>query len=192
MTAEDDAASLPDSPAQNAPPPAGEASAPKLSSAAAWLARDSQKRRLLIAAAIYLVAITVFAIVAGSDRMGKHTPFNHFAHLADAWLHGRQDLRNGAPSYAMGNDFAEFEGKTFISFPPFPAVLMMPMVALAGSPENFRDGQFIVWIAGVGPAVLFLIFGKTSTHRSFCSQRNREHRARALVRIRHGLFLYVG
>jgi len=125
-----------------------------------WLEKGTTKRRLLIALAIYVLAVVVFAIVAGPERMGSHTPFNHFAHLADAWLHGRQDLRNGAPAYAQGNDFAIFEGKTFISFPPFPAVLMLPMVALAGSPENFRDGQFIVWLAGVGPAVLFLILEK--------------------------------
>ena len=41
----------------------------------------------------------------------------------------------------MNNDFAEFQGKTYISFPPFPAVLMMPLVALAGSPEDFMDRQ---------------------------------------------------
>src|SRR5262249_48399619 len=53
--------------------------------------------------------------------------------------------------------FAEYGGKTYISFPPFPAVLMLPFVWLAGSPENFRDGQFIVWLAGLGPALLFLV-----------------------------------
>jgi hypothetical protein len=26
--------------------------------------------------------------------------------------------------------------------------------------ENFRDGQFVVWLAGVGPAVLFLVLEK--------------------------------
>ena len=26
------------------------------------------------------------------DRLGEHTPYNHYALLADAWLHGRQDL----------------------------------------------------------------------------------------------------
>ena len=60
----------------------------------------------------------------------------------------------------MGNDFALFKGKTFITFPPFPALLMLPFVALSGSPENFRDGQFIVWLAGLGPAFLFLVLEK--------------------------------
>jgi hypothetical protein len=115
------------------------------------------RRRLGMAAALYIVTAAVFALVAGRARLTEHTPFNHYAHLANAWLHGRQDLVNGAPAYAQGNDFAVFEGKTFISFPPFPAVLMMPWVALAGSPEGFLDGQFIVCVAGLAPALLFLL-----------------------------------
>ncbi|HSO35763.1 MAG TPA: hypothetical protein VLT33_24710, partial [Labilithrix sp.] len=127
--------------------------------AAAWMALESRSRRLLIGLAIYLVCLVVFALV-GSDRLAVHTPYNHFAHLADAWLHGRQDLRGGAPGYAMNNDFAVYDGKTFISFPPFPALLMVPVVWLAGSPENFRDAQFVIWLAGIGPAVLFLVLEK--------------------------------
>lgn len=119
-----------------------------------------RRRRLLLAGLVYVVCVVVFALAAGRDRLVQHTSYNHYAHLADAWVHGRQDLRNGAPAYAGNNDFAEFEGKTFISFPPFPAVLMAPFVAAAGSPEEFRDGQFLVWIAGVGPALLFLVLEK--------------------------------
>ena len=124
------------------------------------MTRDSRARRLVLALGVYVLCSIVFAAVAGPPRLREHTDFNHFAHLADAWLHGRQDLRNGAPAYAMGNDFAEFDGKTYISFPPFPALLMMPFVALAGSPENFRDGQFMVWLAGLAPAFLFLVLEK--------------------------------
>ena len=124
-----------------------------------WLEPESRSRRILFALAIYIACLVVFALMAG-DRLSTHTPYNHFAHLADAWLHGRQDLRGGPPGYAGNNDFALFDGKTFISFPPFPAMLMLPIVWLAGSPENFRDAQFIVWLAGIGPAVLFLVFEK--------------------------------
>jgi len=125
-----------------------------------WLAPESRKRRIVFALAIYAACVALFMIVAGPPRITQHTPFNHFAHQADAWLHGRQDLRFGEPPYAGGNDFAHFEGKVYISFPPFPAVLMMPMVALAGSPEDFQDGQFVIWLAGVAPAVLFLVLEK--------------------------------
>ena len=150
--------------ASSEPPPAIPAipaapAAPPPSTRQAWLTPETRSRRLLIGLGIYLVCLAVFALV-GADRLAVHTPYNHFAHLADAWLHGRQDLRGGAPGYAMNNDFAVYDGKTYISFPPFPALLMMPVVWLAGSPENFRDAQFIVWLAGVGPAVLFLVLEK--------------------------------
>jgi hypothetical protein len=120
----------------------------------------SLKRRLGIAGLLYGACTIAFLVLTARTTLTEHTPFNHYALLADAWLHGRQDLANGAPAYAQGNDFAVFEGKTYISFPPFPAMLMLPFVALAGSPENFRDGQFILWLAGLAPAFLFLILEK--------------------------------
>jgi hypothetical protein len=132
---------------------------PQVSWLKASLEPDSSKRPWLLALGIYLAVVVVYALVAGG-RVLSHTPFNHFAHLADAWLHGRQSVVSGGPSYAQGNDFAAYAGKTYISFPPFPAVLMLPFVALAGSPEEFRDGQFIVWLAGLGPAFLFLALEK--------------------------------
>lgn len=124
-----------------------------------WLEPETRSRRILVGLGLYVVCTVVFAIMAG-DRMVQHTSYNHYALLADAWLHGRHHLLGGPPSYAGMNDFALYEQKWFISFPPFPAVLMMPLVWVAGSPENFRDGQFVVWLAGIGPAVLFLVLEK--------------------------------
>jgi hypothetical protein len=129
-----------------------------------WLERlvrpESRSRRLVLALIVYVVTTAVFAIFAGASRLQGHTQFNHFALLADAWLHGRQDLAGGPPAYAMNNDFVEFHGRTYISFPPLPAVLMLPFVALAGSAENFDDGQFAVWMAGIAPAALLLVLEK--------------------------------
>jgi len=126
-------------------------SATRTSPGAGWIRPGSRRRRLLLAAFVYIAASALYAAFAGKDRLSEHTPYNHYALLADAWLHGRQDLAHGPPAYAMNNDFAEFNGKTYISFPPFPAVLMLPLVKLAGTPENFRDGQFIIWLAGIAP-----------------------------------------
>jgi hypothetical protein len=113
-----------------------------------------------LAAFVYVVCTGVYAAVAGPDRLVRHTQYNHYALLADAWIHGRQFLAGGPPSYAMNNDFVDFQGKTYISFPPLPAMLMLPFVKLSGSAENFRDGQFILWLAGLAPAILFLVLEK--------------------------------
>jgi hypothetical protein len=133
---------------------------------------DSRSRRLVWAAVVYLACVVVFAAVAGPERLVQHTMYNHYALLADAWLHGRQDLANGPPGYALNNDFVDYHGKTYISFPPLPAMLMLPFVKLSGSAENFRDGQFVVWLAGIAPAVLFLVLEKLRrTGRSPRSER---------------------
>jgi hypothetical protein len=112
--------------------------------------------------------VVVFAAVAGPERLFHHTQFNHYALLADAWLHGRQDLVNGPPAYTMNNDFVAYQGKTFISFPPLPALLMLPFVKLAGTPEAFDDGQFMVWLAGIAPASLFLVLERLRRSERSC------------------------
>ncbi len=113
-----------------------------------------------MAIAIYTVCVAVWMAAAGPHRIAEHSPYNHYALLADAWLHGTHELVRGAPGYAQNNDFAVFEGKTYISFPPFPAILMLPFVKWAGTPERFFDGQFSIWIAGIGPSALFLVLEK--------------------------------
>jgi hypothetical protein len=122
--------------------------------------RDSRARRMVLAAFVYVVCASVYAVVAGRERLTEHTAFNHYALLAEAWLHGRQDLGGPPPAYTQNNDFAEYKGKTYISFPPLPALLMLPFVRLAGSAENFRDGQFVIWLSGMAPAFLFLALEK--------------------------------
>ena len=51
-------------------------------------------------------------------------------------------------------------------------MLMLPLVKLSGSAEDFRDGQFVVWLAGLAPAVLFFVLEKLRrTGRSPRSER---------------------
>ena len=66
----------------------------------------------------------------------------------------------------MGNDWAvvrhtepstgKVEVRYYNSFPVFPAVVMFPFVAMAGSAIMFKDALFVVGLAGIGPALLFL------------------------------------
>jgi hypothetical protein len=148
------------------------------------LAPESPLRRLAIALAVYIVCGAIFAFVAGPERLTEHTAYNHYALLADAWIHGRHDLPRGPPPYSQNNDFAEFGGKTYISFPPFPALLMLPFVKVAGTPENFRDGQFVVWLAGLGPAFLFLVLEKV--RRTGRSRRSEAENAVAALLFAFG------
>lgn len=120
----------------------------------------ARTRRLALSLAIYVGATVVLWACASSAVLTEHTPYNHFALLADAWRHGRLDLGAAPPAYAGRNDFAEFQGKWFVVFPPFPSVLLLPLVALAGSAEAVADGRLFVLLAGLAPATLFLVLEK--------------------------------
>jgi hypothetical protein len=134
--------------------------------------RTGIRRALAIAFGIYLLCTVVFSLLAG-DRLEGHTQNNHFAVQAEVWHAGRwylteEDIsaRARRGELDMHNDWAvtrvedpvthRSEARYFNSFPVFPAVLMYPFVVAAGSAIKFRDAQFVVMIAGIAPALLFL------------------------------------
>jgi len=119
-----------------------------------------EQRRRWIAVGIYLVATFVYFLFADPAVVHAHTPWNHFALLADAWQKGRLDLGGPPPAYTGYNDFSHVGGKWYVVFPPFPALLLLPILALVKDPERVHDGQFFLWIAGVAPALLFLVLEK--------------------------------
>src|SRR5262245_17504758 len=100
-------------PADGSATAADDPTRPRAKESHTWLTPDSRSRRLLIGGSIYLACVVVFALLAG-DRLLTHTAYNHYAHLADAWLHGRQHLAGTPPSYALMDDFALYDGKWFI------------------------------------------------------------------------------
>src|SRR4051812_8487482 len=115
-----------------------------------WLVPGTRKRRLLLALGIYAVCTPLYFAFAPLDRITRHTIANHHALLAESWLHGRLDLGHAPPDYTQNNDFASYKGRWYVSFPPFPATLMLPVVAVAGTAEKVRDGQLWLWLAAVG------------------------------------------
>jgi hypothetical protein len=136
-------------------PPGSKATSP-WARALAWVRQEPWRHRFALALALYVLCTIVYVLFAPTELFSKHTPYNHFAHLAQAWLNGHLDLASGAPAYAHNNDFAVFEGKTYVTFPPFPALLLLPLVWFAGSPEAVLDGQAFLLFAAAGPALLFL------------------------------------
>jgi hypothetical protein len=135
-----------------------------------WFAKGMRSRRLLLALAVYVGVTLVLLWSASPSVLSEHTRYNHFALLASSWLEGRLDLGGPPPDYTGNNDFASFDGKWFVVFPPFPSVLLLPLVALAGDAEAVCDGRWFLLLAGVAPAVLFLVLEKLS--RSGDSKRS--------------------
>jgi len=119
-----------------------------------------EMRRRWIALGIYLVTCLVYFLFADRAVVHAHTPWNHFALLADSWRQGRLDLGGPPPAYTGNNDFSQFGGKWYVVFPPFPALLLLPILAFAKDPARVHDGQFFLWLSGVAPALLFLALEK--------------------------------
>ena len=83
------------------------------------------------------LTITIFVIALGvywgtASWFGKTaTPDTaYFNDLADAFLHGQLYLAQPPANH----DLTQYQGHWYVPFPPLPALLMLPWVALAGSP----------------------------------------------------------
>jgi hypothetical protein len=99
----------------------------------------------------YVVSLAIFGALMG-DRLATHSRDNHYVYMADGLLHGRLTIEGKPPH---NNDWAKYEGKWFVSFPPLPAVLMMPGVAIQGL--DFNDRLFTLFFAAAGPALLLAL-----------------------------------
>jgi hypothetical protein len=122
-----------------------------------------EKRRLFIALAIYVAHAVAFVPLMQRARFTSHTPYNHYALQAEAWLAGRLDLGGPPPAYTGDNDFAEHGGKHYVSFPPVPAALLLPFVAIAGGAAAVPDGLLFVLLAPLGPLLLFFVLERLRT-----------------------------
>jgi hypothetical protein len=75
--------------------------------------------------ALFAVALAVYLL----SNAGRGQPYNQFVLLADAFLHGRLDVPNAPPWLEM----AHWHGRTYVIYPPLPAVLLLPLVAVFGT-----------------------------------------------------------
>ena len=132
-----------------------------------------------VALAIYLIAVIVYGLFAGA-RLRTHSPDNHFAYLADSFLHRTLAVRCendvahhiACPPGDGGNDWARFQGRWFVAFPPFPAVIYALPVALLG--RDFPNRAYDVLLAGIAPALVFLLLDALSK-RGLSSRSLREN-----------------
>lgn len=87
-------------------------------------------RRLLNKQTLTLVTLFVaaFAVYYVTGE-GYPNNYNYYVRLADAFLHGRLYLLDN-PSWL--NELIPFNGVYYVVYPPFPAVIMTPLVALFG------------------------------------------------------------
>ena len=130
------------------------------------------ERRWALPLAIFVLCAGVYCATS-AHRLLRPSPNNHYVHLAHAWLEGRLDLGGDPPGT---NDWACFDTvsrgpcpagqyrfsgpdaeryRWYVSFPPLPAILLLPVVAIFGLAT--LDALFWALFAGAAPALLFIV-----------------------------------
>ncbi|MBN1266901.1 MAG: hypothetical protein JXA25_15505 [Anaerolineales bacterium] len=121
----------------------------------AWLRPAS-----VTAAAVFAFGSIVYAISSIFVISGQSTA-PHYVYLADAFLDGDFVLAE-KPPYSEENDWTYFEGEWSVSFPPSPALLMMPFVAIWG--QDFNDVIFTLLLGALNLLLIYELFGKICIH----------------------------
>jgi hypothetical protein len=108
--------------------------------------------RLRAPLAVFVVCSAVYVATLGK-RLPRPSDNTHFVNLAQSFLHGQASVYGERPP--GNNDWAFFEGKWYVSFPAFPAVVILPAVAIWG--DRVWDPLYWAIIAGFGPALLYVL-----------------------------------
>ncbi len=90
---------------------------------------DTQVDRLLIPVLLFVVAAAVYTWI----NNGRVANLGYFVPLADAFLHGSLGLAN-APSWL--NEVVPAGNLSYVVYPPAPALLVLPIVAVFGPEVN--------------------------------------------------------
>ena len=112
----------------------------------AWL-----RPHWLGAAVVFSVTAILYALSA-SLAIQEQSGAPHYVYLADAFAHGRLHLAARPPN-AVENDWTLFQGQWSVSFPPVPALLMLPFVAIAGL--DFNDVIFTLLFGALNVALFY-------------------------------------
>ena len=133
--------------------------------------------------AIYVLSAAAYVAVLG-DRVLENSPDDHYVHLAAAWIDGRLGEEGDPPGT---NDWAcyDTEQRTtcpnnrwafpdkdryrwYVSFPPFPAAVILPAVALFG--VDLPDRLIWALLGGLAPMLLFLLL-RALVRRGYSERR---------------------
>jgi hypothetical protein len=104
---------------------------------------------------ILVFGVTAILYALGASlNIREQSGAPHFVYLANAFVHGKLVLEERPPDWEE-NDWTEYNGEWSVSFPPAPALLMVPFVAVYG--KSFNDVIFTL-ILGAFNAALFYAF----------------------------------
>jgi hypothetical protein len=112
----------------------------------------------LVGSALVVIAFAVYLLCNRSFNAGR----GDFFYLADAFLHGRTWLTG-----SLGpNDDVLIGNRVYVPFAPFPAILVLPLVALVG-PETADTWQPIVnaGLAALDIGLVWILLARIGVER---------------------------
>jgi hypothetical protein len=194
-------ASLPDTSAQT---PAQQGAQPTSGTVQpgeeSWAAARIWLSAYRVEVVLFLVSFAVLASFS-SQRFLRQSAAPHFIYQTRSWLEGRLDvdpevlpnLEDWACVRVVGGQKVRCEGRPlptdrwFVSFPSFPAVVMLPFVALHG--YQFNDTSFGVIIGALAVALFYSLLRFLAREGESTRDRN-ENIALALILAFGTLFFY--
>jgi hypothetical protein len=102
-----------------------------------------------------LWTLATAAVYLYSTDPGRQN-LDYFVRLADAFLHGRIYLTE-APSW-LNELIPAGPGRWYVAYPPFPALLLVPFVALFG-PE-FHQQVLSSWLGALAVGLVWVLLGR--------------------------------
>ncbi|WP_224365886.1 hypothetical protein [Hyalangium versicolor] len=166
----------------------------------AWAAARIWFSAYRVEVLLFLVSFVVLASFS-SQRFLRQSAAPHFIYQAQSWMEGRLDvdpevlpnLEDWACVRVVGGAKVRCEGRPlptdrwFVSFPSFPAVAMLPFVALHG--YQFNDTSFGVIIGALAVALFYSLLRYLAQEGESPRNRN-ENIALALILAFGTLFFY--
>ena len=120
-----------------------------MTAAATAATRWRPSRDLAVAVGLGALATAVYLYTSSRDREN----LDYFVRLADAMMHGRLYLTE-APSWLT--ELIPRDGVWYVAYPPLPAVMLIPFVALLGPDLHEQIASAIFGGIGVGLTYLVL------------------------------------
>src|SRR5215470_14543248 len=107
---------------------------------------------LVIAGCLFLGGLVVFVLLDIACGINPVAPSTnpYFTYQAWSWLHGRWDITVPGDQ----TDLITLNGKLYSIYSPFPAVLLLPFVALVGT--NVSDVFVTIVVSSSNLTLLFL------------------------------------
>jgi hypothetical protein len=118
------------------------------------------RRHVSAFTALALFVLTFLVYYLAGD--GRATPYDYFVALANGFLHGRLSIVNPSPS--LVDELIPRHGALYVIYPPMPAILLLPQVAIWGLKANQTLAS--VFLGSLNVSLVFLLMRKLTGSRS--------------------------